>query len=70
MMMMMMMTMTINNMPVSSLDLSHNNLAQMTGIHFAVALVGTTMLMTVMRRKRIVMILTMMMVMNSVFPGP
>ena len=56
--MMMMMTMMINNMYLSSLDLSHNNLVQMVGIHLAAALVRMILLVTtvirriVKRRKR------------------
>ena len=43
---MIMMTVMMNNKSLSSLDLSHNNLAQMVGVHLAAALVRITLLVT------------------------
>ena len=46
-------------MSLSSLDLSHNNLAQMAGVHLAAALVRMTALVTTVMRRSIVMMLLM-----------
>ena len=56
----------INNMSLSPLDLFHNSLAQMAGVHLAAALVRiTTLVTTVMMLRRMVVMMIMMMMMMT-----